>query len=226
MWLADRFSIPAATRAILFDMDGVLIDSLSQDCEVVGELLAPFCGSHDQVPRTLIRRYFALALDDFWRVLGGELNLVLTDEDVELLVAKHELVRRQAKPIVHDGVLEILDAARRADLACAVVSNNPRSEIENMLEAAELLRYVTQVTGNDELGQRRKPAPDPYVSAANGLGVATSDCVAVEDSIIGLESAHSAGCYTIGVGTGANTVEELAASGFATQCYNDFTVRR
>ena len=75
--LAGRLEVPAGTRALLFDMDGVLIDSLTQDYQIAADLLSPYAGRRVEVPRELVRRWFALALDDFWAKIVAELGLAL-----------------------------------------------------------------------------------------------------------------------------------------------------
>jgi HAD superfamily hydrolase (TIGR01509 family) len=220
--LAGRLAIPTRTRALLFDMDGVLIDSLTQDYQIAADLLTPYAGRPVEVPRELIQRWFALALDDFWAKITAEIGLALKPAELAEVVQRHTEVRLHAAPIVHDGVREIIDAARQAGLSRAVVSNNPAADIERMLAAGDLLAGFDAVVGNDEPGLARKPAPDPYLAAAARVGVPPADCVAVEDSVLGLESARRAGCVTVGVATGANTYEDLIHSGLADVCYRDF----
>ena len=114
------------------------------------------------------------------------------------------------------------DAARQAGLSLAVVSNNPAADIERMLAACDLLAGFDAVVGNDQPGLARKPAPDPYLAAAARLGLPPADCAAIEDSVVGLESARRAGCFTIGVATGASGYDDLVHSGLADVCYRDF----
>jgi HAD superfamily hydrolase (TIGR01509 family) len=221
LMLAGRLEVPAGTRALLFDMDGVLIDSLTQDYQIASDLLSPYAGRPVEVPRELVRRWFALALDDFWAKIAAELGLALGPDALAEIVQRHTEIRRTAVPVVHDGVREIIDAARQAGLGRAVVSNNPAVEIERMLAACDLLAGFDAVVGNDQPGLARKPAPDPYLAAAARLGRPPGDCVAIEDSVLGLESARRAGCFTVGVATGASTYEDLVNSGLADVCYRD-----
>lgn len=219
--VAGRLEVPAGTRALLFDMDGVLIDSLTQDYQIASDLLSPYAGRPVEVPRELVRRWFALALDDFWAKITAELGLALKPSDLAEIVQRHTEVRLHAVPVVHDGVREIIDAARDAGLGRVVVSNNPAADIERMLAACDLLAGFDAVVGNDQPGLARKPAPDPYLAAAARLGLPPADCAAIEDSVVGLESARRAGCFTVGVATGANTYEDLTSSGLADVCYRD-----
>ncbi|MBX6748274.1 MAG: HAD family phosphatase [Micromonosporaceae bacterium] len=222
MTVAGRLEIPADTRALLFDMDGVLIDSLAQDIQIAADLLSPYAGRPVEVPRELIQRWFALALDDFWAKITAELGLALKPTELAEIVQRHTEVRLHAVPIVHDGVREIIDAARQIGLSLAVVSNNPAADIERMLAACALLAGFDAVVGNDQPGLARKPAPDPYLAAAARLGLPPGDCAAIEDSVLGLESARRAGCFTIGVATGASSYDDLVHSGLADVCYRDF----
>jgi imidazoleglycerol phosphate dehydratase HisB len=101
-----------------------------------------------------------------------------------------------------------------------VVSNNPHLEIRKILAGAGLVADV--IVGNDEPGLRKKPAPDTYREAAARLGLPSSLCVAVEDSLLGAEAASTAGCYTVAVATGANSFRELAQSRHVSRCYTSF----
>lgn len=217
MLLADGLDVPDGTRALLLDMDGVLIDTLAMDYELVDDLLRPHADV--SVPREIIRRYFPHSLPDFWRLIGEAVGLELTDQALADIVARHEKERRQAVPVVHRGVPELLRDARSRGLRVAVVSNNPQVDVEQMLTAAGLFADVDLVVGNDEPGMQKKPAPDPYRAAAARLDCPPERCVAVEDSPLGLQSASAAGCHTIGVATGAASFVELADSGYANFCY-------
>lgn len=217
MLLADGLEVPDATRALLLDMDGVLIDTLAMDYELVDDLLRPH--AEVSVPREIIRRYFPYSLPDFWRLVTEAVGLELTDQALADIVARHEKERRLVTPVVHRGVPELLRDAKARGLRVAVVSNNPRADVEQMLTAAGLISHVDLVVGNDDPGMEKKPAPDPYLTAAARLDCPPEHCVAVEDSPLGLQSASAAGCHTIGVATGAASFAELADSGYATFCY-------
>jgi HAD superfamily hydrolase (TIGR01509 family) len=220
IWLAQRLAIPATTQALLFDMDGVLIDSLYLDYEIADELMAPYGVAH--VPHELIRHHFPLALDDFWRAIAADLGLTLPPGAVDHMVARHEEYRGEAVAPVQVGIVEILDSVRELGLPLAVVSNNPRVEVERMLAASGLLAKFDVVVGNDEGVLARKPAPDPYLAGAQRVGVPATACVAIEDSVLGLESGHRAGCYAVGVATSAHTFEAIEECGFADRCYVAF----
>ncbi|MEU8285863.1 HAD family phosphatase [Micromonospora sp. NPDC048905] len=219
MLLAQSLAVPGETQALLLDMDGVLIDSLALDFGVVERLLRRHVAA--SVPLETIRRYFPHSLPDFWAHIAASVGVELTEREIADLVSSHEVERLSAAPDVHAGVLELLRDARLAGLRLAVVSNNPKRDVERMLASAKLLDLVDAVVGNDAPGMASKPAPDPYLAAAAEIGVAPGRCVAIEDSVLGLQSARDAGCYTIGVATGASSLDELSGSGLADRCHSD-----
>lgn len=221
MLLAGRLDIPQGTAALLFDLDGVLLDTLSFDYEIVGRLLEDELGSAVEVPRPVIRENFPHAIPDFWRKVSDVCAFGLSPAAISRLVEKHESHRRGATFATHRGVRQIIDGARSQGFAIGVVSNNPEIEIRNTLVGAGLVADV--VVGNDEPGLRKKPAPDTYKEAASRLGLKPSVCVAIEDSVLGAEAANTAGCYTVAVATGANSFQELALSEHVSRCYTSFT---
>ena len=224
MILADRLSVPDETEALLFDMDGVLLDTLAADVEFVNRLVKSHFGDDVRVPRSVVLAYFPYSIPDFWPLVLAEVGIEPAGivATVAELVAEHEEVRRSTVMPVHDGVPEILLAARRAGLPVAVVSSNPTAEIDAMLGAAGLRDQVDIVVGTDVPGMRPKPAPDPYLEAARRLGRSPQACVAVEDSLLGVRSAAGAGCHTVAVATGAVPFADFEDSPAVSRCYTGF----
>ncbi|MBV8541021.1 MAG: HAD family phosphatase [Pseudonocardiales bacterium] len=220
MLLAGRLDVPEGAAALLFDLDGVLLDSLSVDYEIVGTLLQEEHGSVVEVPRSVIRENFPHAIPDFWRGVSDACALGLTPEVISRLAEKHESRRRVTAMTTHNGIPEIIAAARSQSIPIGVVSNNPHGEISRILAGAGLVADV--IVGDDEPGLRRKPAPDTYQKAANRLSLRPAACMAVEDSLLGAEAAGVAGCYTVAVATGANSFRELSGSPYVSRCYTSF----
>ena len=226
MFLANRLEVPAEIQAILWDMDGVLIDSLSFDYQICNRLLAKHAGEQYHVSRETIRLNFPFDLPEFWRRLlsatGIDAATAANAELVKSLVGDHQQERTSATFETNPGVLDVLSAATDAGVKMAVVSNNPAAEIAQIIARLELSRYFTEVVGNDSPGTKKKPAPDAYLLAAQKLGCEPTTCMVVEDSLIGAQAGHTAGCYTIGVATGAANLPELESCADVDVCYSSF----
>lgn len=222
MLLADRLAVPDTVEALLFDMDGVLIDTLSMDYELVDRLVSDRFQRPGAVARSVVREHFAFDLPEFWRRITSDAGLEASDDDLAAFVAEHERCRRETVAAVHEGVVEILGDARSRGLRIAFVSNNPEADVRAMLTACALLGEGDLVVGNDRPGLAKKPAPDVYLAAAELVGVEPARCAAVEDTLVGLEAAGTAGCHVIAVATGGNRFEELAASPYPARRYTSF----
>lgn len=219
MLIADRLAVPDGTRALLWDMDGVLLDTLTMDCELVNRLLSAHGAA--EVPRRVIQEYFPYDIPQFWRLLLDRIGLQIPPDAFDELVRRHEKARESSSIAVHDGVVEILTEARDRGLQAAVVSNNPVADVERMLVTAGLQDYFSVVVGNDDPGMAKKPAPDSYLEAGRRLEGAAQR-VALEDSLLGAQAANAAGCWTVGVATGATDFETLSASPHVDRCYVSF----
>jgi HAD superfamily hydrolase (TIGR01509 family) len=213
--LAARVQLPERTKALLFDLDGVIVDSLTLEYEVVNELL----GRHGIAPmdREVVRVNFPFPIPESWgRILnaaGHEPDDALVAELTEELEAERA---RRTLP-VHVGIAELLAGG----LPVAVVSNNPRANIEDLLRKAGI--SANAIVGNDQDGIRSKPAPDPYLAGARAMGAEPAETAAFEDSLLGARSAREAGCFVVGVATGAATFDELEASPDVDVVYESFS---
>ena len=106
------------------------------------------------------------------------------------------------------GAHELLTGAVAAGVPCALVSSSLRRVVDAVLEAVGRHHFAATVSGDDV--QRTKPDPEPYLLAADLLGVPASSCVALEDTAIGAASARAAGCRTVVVPSLLPVADDMA----------------
>jgi HAD superfamily hydrolase (TIGR01509 family) len=179
-------------RAVVFDLDGVLIDSEPVWREVEAEVAEEFGFTYsDELAHRLHGRGVRGVADIVAEQLG--------DPD-RALAAAHAMVDRMIErgsagrvPIM-PGAPELVEALR-AMVKVAVASNSVRRYVEGSI--ASLGRFDAVVAGDEVTNP--KPAPDIYLLAAEHLGLRPEECVAVEDSPVGIESARAAGMRLVAV---------------------------
>jgi beta-phosphoglucomutase len=186
-------------EAILFDFDGVLVDSEPVHFDCWQEILAPFGLTLDW--KTYCEQGIGVSDRAMLAMLCKQSDPPL---DIELLAAEYPRKkvmfrdRMLANPAVSRSVLDLLDNLSGYKLA--VVTSSGRTEVEPILEAAGVLsRFDTVVYGGDV--KNLKPAPDPYRLAVERLGV--SRALVVEDSDAGEASGRAAGLDVLKVASQA-----------------------
>lgn len=201
--------------ALLFDLDGTLLDSDPLHREVFAELLAPY--GHDVDADFYARKIHGRLNRDVFAELTPGLDRDRMDWDKEALF-RDLLARRGANPT--PGLVAFLDRAGQAALPAAVVTNACRLNAEAMLAALGLRDRFGAVISAEECAAG-KPDPAPYLAGAEALGVRPARCLAFEDSGSGLEAARAAGCTVVGL-TSTLSPQELRAAG-AHHVIQDFT---
>ena len=188
----------APISAIVFDFDGVLADSEPLHLEAYQHIFEPHGIHIDR--KTYCDRYLGYDDEGSIRQMVADNGLMLGDEEIEVLL--REKARVFEKLVSNGDVLYrgAAECARRlgAQWPLGIASGALRHEIELMLRGARLLdafRFIVSAGDTD----RTKPAPDPYLRAAELHGVPAEQCVAVEDSHWGLQSARDAGMRTIAI---------------------------
>ena len=200
-------------RAVLFDMDGLLVDSEPVWSVAEAEIMAWLGGpwNLDVKARCVGRR-----MDEACRILVAVAgSSVSPDEVLERLVGRMCELFRESLPLL-PGAVELVDACRAAGVRTALVSSSYRALVDAALETLGEQRFDVTVAG-DEV-ERAKPAPEPYERATAALGVHPGDCVVVEDSAAGTQSGEAAGCHVLVVpnvvdvpgGPGRTVVASLA----------------
>ena len=192
---ADRFF-----AAVLWDFDGTLVDTESRWVEAELAVLA----SHGVVwEPERANEFIGGPLTDVCEAMVADLGGSVTVDDVgrELITMVSQFNRERDVPW-RPGVLDLLTEIREAGIPMGIVTGSAHAVVEPVLEAmAERIGnpFDTVVTFDDVIPETAKPAPDPYLLAAERLGVSITDCLAIEDSPKGATSATSAGAAVLTV---------------------------
>jgi beta-phosphoglucomutase len=208
--------------AIVFDFDGVLVDSEPLHLRAYQEVLEPLGTS---LPR---EEYYAryLGYDDHgvFRAVAKSRGWRIDDRQVAALIAEKTHIFEQ----LTSGAGHLYPGASAcvtrlaASLPLGIASGALRHEIEAALHGAGLARHFRFIVASGET-PATKPAPDPYARAAALHGVEPSACLAIEDSRWGIESAKAAGLWCIGI-TNTYPVAELLDADAIVTSLDELTV--
>lgn len=194
--------------ALLFDMDGTLLETDHLHAEVFDELGA----EHGvRIDRAMYDRdiHGRLNEDVFPVLFPGQDPVAMADEKEARFRVK---LGHAADPL--PGLVRLLDWARVLRIPVAVVSNAPRANVTAMLSATRLTdRFKTVIAGGEVL--RGKPDPMPYLSTAERLGVAPGRCVVFEDSPSGIRAGAAAKMHVFGLRTSLDDATLRAAGAAA-----------
>jgi HAD superfamily hydrolase (TIGR01509 family) len=183
-------------KAVIFDMDGVLVDSMPYHADAWVSVFRDV-GIN-------IRR------EDIYDIEGsnhiGIINLVFkkagrTPEPVDFLRLankKQEIFSKINKAKVFDGIYECINSLKNKCLL-AVASGSDRAVVIDLIERFFPKTFTAIVTGNDV--KEGKPSPEPYLKAIEMLKANKNECIVIENAPLGVESAKRAGLYCIAIPT-------------------------
>jgi len=181
-------------EAVVFDLDGVLVDS-EHVWDEVREALARERGGrwHDRAQADMM----GMSSIEWSRYMHDVIGLPEPPEEIDREVVERMLARYRDELPLLDGAVAVVERLAR-DFRLAVASSSNRPLIEVVLAAAKIAPLF-EVTVSSEEVARGKPAPDVYAEAARRLGLAPEQCAAIEDSANGIRSAHAAGMRVVAI---------------------------
>jgi HAD superfamily hydrolase (TIGR01509 family) len=184
-------------RAVIFDWDGVVVDSSARH-ERSWEILAA-------------RRGLPLPADHFKRGFGKKNNVIIPDlgwasQPAEVDALAHEkeeiyrsLVREHGiQPL--PGVRELLASLQAAAIPCAIGSSTERANLDCLLDLMDLRQFLGVIVAGEEV-VHGKPDPSIFLLAARRLGVEPAGCLVIEDALVGIAAAQRAGMPVLAVAT-------------------------
>jgi HAD superfamily hydrolase (TIGR01509 family) len=181
-------------RAVIFDLDGVLVDS-EQVWDAARRQLTEHSGGRWSESAT--QDMMGMSSTEWSRYMYEELGVKMPPEEISAAVVKRmEGLYREHLPLIPGACEAVERVAARWPLGLASSANRP--VIEVVLELSGL-GYFFETTVSTEEVARGKPAPDVYLEAARRLRVDPALCAAVEDSSSGILSAHAAGMRVVAI---------------------------
>jgi HAD superfamily hydrolase (TIGR01509 family) len=182
-------------NAVIFDLDGVLIDSEPLHAMADNQLLID---SGIIAPDNYFDRFVGLSNWDMWTEIKREYPIELSIEELmELqMPMKLKLLKEMDfKPV--RGVTELLKELRKLEVPMAIASSSPRLFIEKVIQKLGISEYFTIWISGEEV-EHGKPEPDIFLKAAGLLNVNPQGCIVIEDSSSGTVAAKRAGMKCIG----------------------------
>jgi len=205
--------VSAPFELVIFDCDGVLVDSERLSVEIDREVLATL--GWKLTPEEIVHRFVGRSTDHFRAEIEEHLGCALPDDwESPFQPLYVEAFERELDAV--DGVESALDAI---SVPTCVASSGPHEKIRRSLGLTGLLsRFDGRIFSADDVVEG-KPAPDLFLHAAARMGVAPSRCAVVEDSRFGVQAARAAGMRSYGYAGGLTPAEWLA--GEDTEVFSD-----
>lgn len=194
-----------STKAVIWDLDGTLINSVDHHWEAWREVMA-----EEQITLS-----FEDFVADFGKrndeILRGRINPSMSDSEVaRIALAKEEKYRRSIRTkglVLLPGAQRWLEWLQENGWRQALGTSAPRGNIDAVFDVLGIERFFDAVMSSEQV-RAGKPAPDVFLAAAERMQVAPEHCIVVEDAPAGIEAARRAGLKSVGVLT---THDELDA---------------
>ena len=180
---------------VIFDCDGVLVDTETINNEVISQLLKE--AGLEMSPDEVARRTTGLAYSEMWEMFEDEVPGSLpADIEEQQLTMESERFRKELLPI--PGAVETVRCLGAAGMPMCVASNGTREKMVVTLEVTGLAGYFGDKFFGVNQVAHGKPAPDIYLLAAQKMEVSPSRCVVIEDSYPGAQAGLAAGMTVLG----------------------------
>ncbi len=194
-------------KAMIFDMDGVIVDSEPLFFEVAKRLLQKY---GVELTEEVNDRYVGIASPGMWTDLK---NVYSLEPGLEELLALHEEIRgevfaeTQLAPV--EGIRELLADLAAEKIPAAIASSSALSTIYETIDSLGIRSHFEAFVSGEEI-ERGKPFPDIFLKAAELLGVRPEECVVLEDSAHGVKAAALAGMKCIGYANPRSGKQDLS----------------
>ncbi len=209
-------------KAVIFDLDGVIIDSEPFHWEVNKKIFRDL--GIDVSPEEY-QNYIGVSNTNMWAELKKKHRL---PQSVKQLVALQVsgnidfMQREDFKPI--DGVLALIHDLSMENISLGLAYSSPYTVINIVLSAFGIKRFFDAIVSGEDF-QNGKPAPDIFLKAAELLNVSPGCCVVIEDSAHGASAAMAAGMKCIGLASGNSGGQNLTKANLIIRSLRDLTVQ-
>lgn len=205
--------------AILFDMDGVIVDTNPYHKIAIQQ----FCTKYDRPldEATLQQKIYGRTNRDWITNLFG----TLTEQQLQAYADEKEeffrtLYEPHIKPVT--GLLNFLDLLVANSIPCAIATSAPLENVDFILNKTGLRKYFDTIL-YDKMVTHGKPNPEIYLKAAAALGFPNNQCIVIEDALSGVTAGRKSGSKVIGITT-THSAAELSEADFVMNDFNELTI--
>jgi beta-phosphoglucomutase family hydrolase len=205
-------------KAVIFDMDGVLVDSEPLHYEAEKKTLSRYGLTFN---RDIHRKYIGYSNErTFWKDLIKEYGVSLNIES--LMMEKKEYFNKHLHKIkLIKPAYTLLKQLKKTSILLALASSSSNALINTFLTQFSLEDFFSVVQSGDEV-EYGKPHPDIFLAAAEKLGVSPSNCVVIEDSLNGVKAGHAAGMIVIAVPNEYTKMLDFSIADHVIESLDDF----
>lgn len=181
-------------EAIIFDMDGILVDSEGYNTEFSNQF---FKKQGYEIPLKVSKSFLGTSPASFWKTFRE----IFPTADIEDLEKQMEVEKNRQQICYSDLVFpqlpQVLTRLNALGIPLAVASSTQVEKVKRILNESALNIYFTTIVGGDQV-RNSKPHPEIFLKAADLLAVNPGDCIVVEDSENGVRAGIAAGMYVVG----------------------------
>lgn len=193
-------------RAVIFDLDGTLVDAFDAHLMAFNKAAKQF--SLPEMPRGFLKKYNGQTGTEIIRQLLKKPYVDKTIRDVERVKREIFSSKESLSITPLPGAVELVCAFHKLNIPIAVASSARKVEIEIALEKMGIRSKVKEIISGDDI-KNSKPHPEIFLKAADKLKVPPKDCLVFEDSVWGVMAAKAAGMKCIAVATGTTAKSSL-----------------
>ncbi|MCS6919497.1 MAG: HAD-IA family hydrolase [Fimbriimonadales bacterium] len=199
---------PASLQAVLFDIDGTLIDTVDLIVKALDYTYQKHLGV--ALPRAELRRLIGLPLKAQMRYLDDRISGNAPHDLMEADEVAYYKAHRDLERVIPEAV-QAVQTAYRKGYAVALVTSKNREELQITAPKLNIDAYVDAIVTSDDT-ERHKPLPDPVCKALERLRVAPEHAIYIGDTVFDISCGRAAGVLTAAVAWGAHLPEDLRAA--------------
>ena len=207
--------------AVVFDMDGVIIDSEPIHAQV-NQLVLSHIGV--QVTQEYLNQFVGVTNPEMWRTIIRDFKIDRTVEGmVESQLSANIKFLDESDILPINGISELIKLLNNHHIPIGIASSAPRLLIERVLAKFEMQKWFQCIVSGEEVKQG-KPAPDVYLEACRMIGAPVEKCIAIEDSRHGVLAAKRAGLRCIGYQNENSGKQDLSDADVVVRSISEITL--
>lgn len=205
-------------EAIIFDMDGVLVDSEYTYFQSKSQILKE---AGHEVEDSYHFQFMGTTSEYMWAQMKEEFDLPLSVAEYvqKMTELRQGMIKRDGVRVI-PHVQDFVKRLSEAGLKLAVASSSSLAEIKKNLAEIGLVDYFSEVVSTEEV-THSKPAPDVYLAAAERIGIKPTNCLGIEDTKNGAGAVHNAGMVCVGFANPEFPKQDLASADVVVSSFED-----